>query len=189
MSASRAAVYGFETKCHPDQQLEAACLRMTPAEYVTALKRLGVGRFIVLRRRNYLRQLVSFEMGWRRGRWHVPAEETLEPQAVAIDVACCGVGGVKRPVVALFEQMDRVYRDTDNALGDQPTLRLWYEDHVEAHPREAYLRIAAYLGLTPIDPKPRYARTNPGSLSQVVTNHAEVEDALRGTPYAWMAME
>lgn len=180
--------YGFETKFHPAYHLGAAVLDMEPAELVERLERLGFENFIVLERRNYLRQQISEEVGRRRGRvWHQAAGSRPVLHPIVLDVDRVRFGGWRLPLIASFEERDRLYEIQKDLLRGTRHLWMTYEQDVRDDPRIGYRRIVELLGLRPQDDvRILRSRTNPFPLRKILQNFDEVSAALRGTSYEWM---
>lgn len=186
ITQSNAHVFGFETKCHPDQHLASDWVGMTIERYVESLRGMKFADFIILRRRNYLRQLVSFYVGRRRGRWHLEAGQAPSPTRVRIDALRCGIGQRPKPILDLFQGLDEAHRRISESIKGAGVLELVYEDDIESDPLIAYRKIADALALGPITPTIPLARINPFSLREMIANYDEVATELVGSPYEWM---
>lgn len=186
IARSQSRLFGFETKCHPDQHLAPDWIGLSIAAYIDSLYQLGFTDFILLQRRNYLRQLVSFYMGWQRGWWHLPAGEQAPLSRVVIDPAHCRIAQQQKPIRALFEELDETYQEIKQALQPQGFLALSYEDDIAADPTVAYRKVAARIGLRPIEPQIPFTQSNPFALHDVIANYDKIVAALVDTPYEWM---
>ena len=144
-------------------------------------------RFIVLRRRNYLRKIVSSLAARQRGQWFArpgtrpaPVQIALDPQRVCID-------GSAQPLLDYLQDWDAQFDQLDLALRESNPLALTYEDDIEASPLVAYRKVCAHLGLPDGAPEVRYTRTTDQPLEELLTTLPAVRQALRDSPYAWMA--
>lgn len=151
------------------------------------LEDAGFTHFVVLRRRNLLRKLVSSVIASHTGRYHRRVGEGA-PRAtpVAIDPAHVAIDGANQSLVDHLDSWVGQFELFEAALADRPYLMLTLEDHVSNDPLDAYQRTCGHLGLAPGRPKIVYQPTNPFDLRELITNHDEVADALRQTRHAWM---
>lgn len=178
--------YGFETKVHRLQHLGPEVLRLDTAEYVERLRELGFSRFIVLRRKNYLRQAVSAAVGQADERRHISKEEKGKIVRIDFDVERTPLMKSALPLLQRFEEFDALYDTLDRLLGDDEVLRLTYEDDIEQNPKVAYEKICSFLGLPSAPAEIELRKTNPYPLSDILLNYEEVAALLRGTEYEWM---
>ena len=176
--------FGCETKFY---HLRRA--RLPLAAFLDALDRLRFDRFLVVRRRNLLRKVVSSQVARASRRWHLPAGETAALHPVRIDPAAVPVEGETRPLLAIIEGYLADFRALDAALGGRPRLDLVFEDDIRPDPAAAGRRASDFLGLPPHPAAVRLAPTTPWPLGRVVENLDEVRAHLAGTPHAWMADE
>lgn len=178
-------IFGFETKYLSQQHLSHRCINMDLADYITLLRRLGTTRFIVLHRKNYLRYAVSARVGASTKKWHT-RQEAAAPEQVYLDVDHFWVGVRQQPLLELFNILDESYARVRRLLPGDDTLYLTYEDDILDDPKHAYTKVCRFLGLPEEDPAIGLRRTNPFSPRDIVVNFGEIEETLRGTPYAWM---
>ena len=179
--AQRCSYFGFETIV---TQFGTHCISLTIAEYVSLLRELGFGHFIVLTRTNLLRIVVSAIVATRSRTWHT-ASAPSAPTRVTIDPRQ-PYGPWAGSLTEILEYYQNFYAEFDVPLAETERLDLNYEADVEGDPAVGYLKICRFLD---IEPEPRdipLGRTNPFSIEEMVVNYAEVTDALRGTRFEWM---
>lgn len=176
--------YGFEVKFF---HLEHAQLPL--ATYVTQLREVGVTRFLVLRRKNYLRKIVSSMIASTTRQWHVGRGGEARKATITIDPARVPIDRNDRSLLQLLESYERGFRGLQALLRPGEVLHLTYEDDVQTDPAQAYAKSVAFLGLEPRPVKTQLGRTNPYPLRQLVENFDDVERALAGTPFEWMTRE
>jgi hypothetical protein len=175
--------YGFEVKF---QHLER--FKIGVPDFLQLLERHGCRHFVVLRRENLLRKVISSRVGSAIGRFHLT--ETPEvPTRVWIDPNRTKVDGVARPLIEALEMFDRQLAELDSLLEGRRHLALTYERDVASDPRVAARKICGFLGIPEGPMEVRYAKTNPWPLRQVIENYGEVRDCLRGTRFEWMLEE
>lgn len=172
--------YGCELKF-----FHARLVGMPLPALVDALFARGFDHFIVLRRRNTLRKVVSSVRLHSEKRSHRRKGEA-ELKRITLDVDDVRIDRDRKPLLAYLEDYERQFEALDRLLEGRDVLRLTYEEDVADDPTRAYRRCCGFLGLSPRPVEVAYGRTNPFPLSDIVVNLDEVEDALRGTPYEWM---
>lgn len=147
----------------------------------------GNCRFIVLRRKNYLRKIVSSLAARQRSQWFAKPGARLKPVRLEINPERVCIDGDAQPLIDYLQDWDAQFAQLDAALMSEGALPLTYEDDIEQDPRVAYRKVCAWLGLPPEAPEVRYARTTAEPLADIITTMAAVRTALSGTAYAWMA--
>lgn len=164
-----------------------ATLGMGIEDFVAMLKRLGYRRFVVLRRRNYLRMLLSTILGGERGRkYHFLPGEHVPETRIRLDPAITYFFSVSGPMHEVFGYMDGQYARLDAALAGEDVLQLTYEDDISEDPQVAYGRVCRWLGLAPVPAGVKLQKANPRSTQEVLENWEEMRGVLEGTRYAWM---
>ncbi len=183
------AYYGFETNAFLEEHLRSDILNLDAATYIGRLQDLGFRHFIILKRQNYLRFLISLYVGKKSKVWHVTAGEKFRSPTVRIDPEAVLFG--YRTDLELLEAMDRLddyYRVLENELDKRgiPYATLIYERDVEADPRLGLELIRKHIGLRPYRPKVVIRRQNPSPTRDLLENHEEIAKRLRGTRREWM---
>lgn len=173
--------YGLEIKFY-----HLRCFGIEMSTFVNGLEKLGVNRFILLERKNYLRKVVSSVVARKAHRYHLKQGSTPELIQVKIDPHDVDIDYDRKPLLELLLR----YRDDSRALqylmNGRPFLELSYEDDINVDPRRAYSRVCEFLGLPPTPVIIRYVRTTPYPLRDVIVNFSEVEIALAGSEFSWM---
>jgi len=158
------------------------------AGYIDLMSDLGIGKAIVLRRRNLLRRVVSTQIAVKRGafqRRSYDAAPVLPQITLELDRLWLGDA---HDIVTLF---DRIGDEYDQLFGwlDKRGIactEIVYEDHIEQDPQVGYGRICAFMGLRPGRPEVPLARINTASLRDVLLNFDAVHERLAPTRHAWM---
>lgn len=184
MSRAGRKWYGFEVKFF---HLDHAHLALE--DYVSQLREVGVTRFLILRRRNYLRKIVSSMIASTTKQWHVGSGGAARRATITLDPARVPIDRSDRSLLQLLESYERGFSSLDALLQPGEALHLTYEDDVQTDPARAYAKSVAFLGLQPRSVKTQLGRTNPYPLRQLVGNFEDVERALAGTPFEWMTRE
>lgn len=174
--------FGLETKFY---HLRRAGLGLEA--FLERLDGLGFDRFLVVRRRNLLRKVVSSQVARASRRWHLPAGQRAVLQTVRIDPERVPIEGGHRPLLDIIERYLEDFRRLDGALGNRQRLDLVFEDDIRPDPGSACRRALDFLGLPPHPTEVRLAPTTPWPLGQIVENLDEVRACLAGSPHAWMA--
>ena len=158
----------------------------TLESYIDGLETLGVNRFVSLRRRNYLRQVISGRNGGRRGDFHIAAGTErralppleLDPDNPIVDL-------YSGSLVEVFAQWDRHYTNLEDLLAGR-LVELIFEDDIAPDPLRAYTTVAEALGLAPFEPGVRLQRSNPEPTHTLLANPDDIRRHLAGTGYEWM---
>jgi hypothetical protein len=181
MHRRNAAAYGFETIF--TAHLGARGIDLDLDAYLAVLRGLGFGHFVVLERRNVLRQFASGRVARASGTWHSQAAAD-SPRRARVRVASPRPGIVD--LKGRIDERQAQYRDLIARLGEDRHLHLVYEDDIEADPRVAYEKLCRFLGLEPRPVEVPLRRTTPFPLAEVIENWEEVRAHLTGTPHEWM---
>jgi LPS sulfotransferase NodH len=184
IAASPKPVYGFEVKF-----FHLRVLGVTLTRYLDALQGINVTRFIVLRRRNTLRKVVSSLVAQQTGAYRVPAGSRPSRKKVEVNVERLVIDADAKPLLAFLEDYERAFDGIEKRLADRQSLTLVYEDDILLDPVSGYRSVCAFLGLAPAEAQVKAGRNNPFPLDQIVSNIDQVRSALAGTPFAWMAQD
>lgn len=177
--------YGFEVKF--EDHLDPRWLGLSFARYVERIDPIGVTHWILLERKNHLRQVVSVLQAEARGGHHNVGGKASKLQKITIPIdAVVFFQAPARPLASVLESLDAAYREAERLLAGRPLLHLTYEDDISADPRNAYERVCSFLDIQPGPADVTHKKTNPFPIADSVENWPEVEQALAGTPYAWM---
>lgn len=182
----RSRVFGFETKF---QHLDENGLNVGLNEYLEGLQQLGFNKFILLERKNYLRQAISVARGQLTKTWHVSySDEKPEFPVFELDVSKVGLGGHNRQLIDCFEFLQDSYENAEQALRSMKNdfLRLSYEDDLELNAGMGLKKTLSFLGVKQIEPSFSLRRLDSRPVSQMISNWKQVFEQLRGTPFEWM---
>jgi hypothetical protein len=177
--------YGFETKYMPSTHLSEDCIGMSLEDYVSLLRNLGFSKFIVLHRKNYLRRIISGEVGRQKGQWH-STQKVKNSTLVQLDINAIRYGNSSHNLLDLFHSFDENYHFLENMMSKENTLFLIYEEDILENPIKAYSKVCNFLGIAPISSEISLKRTNPFSCQEMVYNFDEVRTLLENTSYSWM---
>jgi hypothetical protein len=136
-------------------------------------------RVIHLRRRNLLKQYVSYIlMGRRRERRWLP-NTTVPVAPVRIHVS-------PQQAMQFFRRMQELYPRFAARFHDHDVLPLVYEDMIDAQQirTDVALELCDFLEVSRRPLTTPYVKINPESLRDIVTNYDELAAALRGTQFA-----
>jgi hypothetical protein len=147
---------------------------------------VGFDKFIVLRRENTLRKIVSSVVLHEIGRTHVSQGASTQPHSVRIDVGGVRIDRDRKPLIEYLEDYADRFTELDRLLGPREVLRLTYEEHIAEDPVCGYREVCRFLGTEPESVRISYAKTNPFPLSEIVINLDDVARVLRGTRFEWM---
>ena len=178
-------IYGFETKYLPHQHLSHKCINMDIEDYILFLREINFSKFIVIQRKNYLRRVISAEVGRQTNRWHSQKDVT-SPVKVTININYFVEGVYQGPILELFRIRDENFNRLKKLLSHDDALFLTYENDILDNPKVAYRKICDFIGVSDETPKIKLRRTNPFNYENLITNYAEVRAALIDTKYSWM---
>lgn len=157
--------------------------------FLDELRGVGAGEchFIVLRRRNYLRKIVSSLAARQRGQWFARPGIPVPPVRLDVNPDRVCIDGDAQPLLDYLRDWDAQFDQLDAELAGTGALSLSYEDDIEQDPLVAYRKVCRHLGLEPGAPEVHFNRTTPEPLAEIVTTLPAVRKALAGTGYEWMA--
>jgi len=187
MNASGSKYYGFEFKPLPDQHLSFVDLSLD--EVLSAFSAAGVSHYIILKRRNALRRMISQYVGAATGIRHLSTGQSIKKKKVRIDVESAGFGDVwtPKPLLTCLEEIEDLYQTLERRLANEKCLILEYESDIgKDGPQVAFRRTCEFLGLPSMDVSPSLVRTNPYAVAELLENYEDVASALRGTKFEWM---
>jgi len=181
LSRSGRRWFGFDAKFHQFMQGGSSI-----EQYVSDLSHVGVTKFISLRRRNYLRKVVSSKLGRSRGWYHTREPPKEDGRKVRIDVASVHVDTVETSLLEHFQRWELRYESLERVVPADRLLCLEYEADIESNPLRAYDKIVKFLELKPWVPQVTTHRVNPQPVADLIVNFEEVRGALAGTTHEWM---
>jgi hypothetical protein len=173
--------YGFEAKFY-----HVTCNGQTLPSFVSQLEELGFTHFLVLERRHFLRKVVSSLIAEQTQQFHLAREQKPQATPVHVDPERLEVDGNCRPMLEYFEEWESQFLMLKALLRARSSLWLDYKEDILQQPLAAYRRCCEFLEISPYRASVRLARTNPFSLSELVSNWREVVAALAETRYKWM---
>jgi len=181
MSGTYRKYYGFEVKFY-----HLNILGENLHDYIQSVKNMGVDKFVVLKRKNFLRVIVSYLVAQQTKLWHITSDEISELAAINICIEKVCIDKEEKPLLEFLEEYDLKFQELENILNHVKTIKLSYEEHLYNDPIIAYHLVCDFLGLTYEKPVVRHQKVTPFRLSEVISNFNELERYLDGTPYAWM---
>ena len=186
MHNSRSEIYCFATKFMPEQHLWEECINMNLEEYISLLNDMKIKDFILITRKNYLRQVISVLVGRMKKEWH-SQKNTKKVTKVFINVDSYDAGyDLSLPLIDYFKRIDRQYDLLNEIVGSDKILKLAYEDDIEKDPHIAYNKVCSFLNVKNEKPQIKLKKTNPFDLKDMIENYEEVEKTIKGTKYEWM---
>jgi len=185
-SISGARFYGFEFKILFDQY--PAILGTTTQAFLETCKDIGVTHYILLKRSNTLRHVVSHYASRHRGNWHVSNSKQVQPHQFGIDIDSVTTGSSPgRKLEDYLQQVDDTHSEVRAILEGEGILEIEYESDIDAAGAEnAYRKVCKYFDIAPVEVKIKNRRVNPFNLVDTVLNYRDIEDRLRGTKFEWM---
>ncbi len=173
--------YGFEVKF-----FHLRILDISLEDYIERLSRLGFTRFVVLKRRNYLRKIVSSLIAHERNQYFLQDAAQVKLHQVYVDVDQIRIDRDQKSLISFLQTYEQHFKALDHLLESKQTLHLVYEDDILPDPLLGYRRVCDFLNVDHQEVHINFVRTNPFKLSELVTNFADVERVLSGTTFEWM---
>lgn len=185
MSWSHKDYYGFETKFTEHEHLRKELVNMDVINYLSTLSDLGFKKFILLKRKNYLKQIISLIAAKQTLEFHTKTEKE-KAVAIKIDPQKVWFGNKSFNLIELFENFDNAYEELESLLKQKDALFLNYENDILEDPLVAYKKVCDYLGIKDNNPTVIHKRTNPFELRDLIENYDEIYNILQPTKYSWM---
>ncbi|MBK9332794.1 MAG: FkbM family methyltransferase [Ignavibacteria bacterium] len=177
--------YGFETKFTEEEHLRKELANMNILNYLSALSDLDYDKFILLKRKNYLKQIISLIAAKQTKTFHTTTE-MKEANKVKIDPKKVWFGNKTFTLVELFEYFDKEYKVLENLISQKNSLSLTYEDDILENPLVAFNKVCNFLGIHSNDPSIIHKRTNPFAVNKLIENIEKITKVIKPTKYAWM---
>lgn len=184
MREARNRMFGFETKFLEEHHLKVIGLDLD--RYVDTLSELGFDRYIVLKRRNILRRLISGVVLRNTGQFHIRADQERQKRRFRLDLHRIPLGARHLDLVEAIRMIEDGHERLDRALAGKRVCELTYEDHISDDPFVAYRKVMAFMGLEPGKPDILLRKTNPDPLEEMIENYDELRAVIEKTPYRWM---
>jgi hypothetical protein len=179
---AKSRVFGFEIKGHPTQHPDN--IGETLPGTIAGAHRFGCRHFILLTRDHILRRYVSYLTGSKRQKWNYTQDQVPDEVKVRVPIAS---SSEQLGVLEFIERFDGIVERWKELIPDDcKTLELEYARDILGNPRDAYFRVAEWVGLDEFAPTVNIRKGGTEPLEAVVTNWDEVCEVLGDTPYAWM---
>jgi LPS sulfotransferase NodH len=186
IAVSPAPVFGFECKF---QHLDSNGLDLAFEQFVDQLLILGFNRFIVLNRKNYLRQAISVARGQATRNWHLPIKQATPPtNRIYLNLHEIGLGGQNRSLLDCFRHLESQYATADNILSAKhcSLLNVCYEEDLQQDPLVGYRKTVDFLSMHQEQPVISLQQIGGKPIHSMVENFEEIQTTLRGTEFEWM---
>jgi hypothetical protein len=184
MRAAGPRIFGFELKFLNELHLQVIGLDLENC--IDALSRLGFDQYVVLKRRNVLRRLVSGFVHREGGQLHVRVGQEPQKMRFHLDLHRFPFNENFYDIVDAIKLIEESHEHLSRALTDKNVCELNYEDHISDDPLVAYHKLMAFFQLEPAEPKILFRKTNPYPLEDIIENFDELCARLENTPYKWM---
>lgn len=130
-------------------------------------------RIIHLKRRNYLRSLLSLKRANLTDQWVNVNGRPGREVTLSLNTAKC---------LQAFENMHRQELEADWLFRKSRLIDVYYEDLVK-NQHEEIMRVQRFLGLPVMSLKPSLYKTTLEPLSKAIINYTEMKRAAHGTPW------
>jgi hypothetical protein len=149
----------------------------------------GFDRFVVLKRRNHLRRMVSHCVAEVTQQYHVEKGSVADLQPIVLDPGSIRVGEKRQSLLAWFREFDDAYARLGSLLARHPHCEVVYEEDLESDPRIGFRKVCAFLGIEPGQVEVLFSRTNPFSLAEILVNYDAIRELIERAGYASMLVE
>lgn len=177
--------FGCDIKYLPEQHLRPELANKSPVEFVELLDNLGFNRFILLDRKNYLRQAVSTVIGGITGVW-TSNDPAPKKTTAHIDPKRFVSYQKEMPLLDFFHSLSDTHSKFRSILQGRNILELNYETDILKDPLISYRKTCEFLEIEPIIVSVRLSKINPYPISGLIENFDEIVETLSGTEYEWM---
>ena len=185
VDSCRGSVYGFETKFK--HIWEPHVLKLSTEEFFQAMDQIGIDHWIVLKRSNYLRMMLSLMRGMATESWHASKGDRNEAGNITVDLENASIGlGVSRPVLEQFQCVDESFEEIAGFFENRKVMHLEYEGDIFEDPRKAYGKICEFLNMKTLAIEPTLQKSAFKPIRDLVSNYEEISSLLQNTKYAWM---
>lgn len=187
-SRTKEIVYGFETKAIREVHLGIEFLNIDFSLYLDVLTKYGFTKFIILKRKNILKQLLSIERAIQNKKFHYHKGEKKIKTKLHFNPKTAVYGDYKGDIINIFEKLEKQYEVIENELKRRNLdyLVINYEDHIEKNPIDAYTKICDFINVANSDVEVKQFKIGKSSLLDEISNPEEITNHLEDTPYAWM---
>ena len=179
--------YGCEVKLISHPHLDNSQISLP--DFFNGLKKTGFNYYIILERKNKLRQLVSNAIAIQKGKWHNRKDESSKKEKVFVDFHALTQNKYES-FVDFVLHVEETYATLNELLKGEKVLKLTYEDDILNDPFVAYNKVLDFL-----DVKNRneisinFKKTNPYLLTDNIINYNELKEMVKNTKYEWMLYE
>jgi LPS sulfotransferase NodH len=149
----------------------------------------GFDRFVVLKRRNHLRRMVSHCVAEVTKQYHVAKGSVAELRPIVLDLDSIRVGEKRQSLLAWFREFDDAYARLGSLLAPHPHCEVVYEDDLKRDPRIGYRKVCTFLGVEAGEVEVLFSPTNPFSLKEILVNYEAVRESIEKEGYASMLAE
>lgn len=168
----------------PEEHLRYELLNMSYNEFLETLLNSCIHNDIIIKRQNYLRQVLSRKLAQQWKKYHFKTNEKPDTIQINIEVHNFGFGTSKGELVDLFKRFDQYYQEMESKTKNP--LILTYEEDIELDAYVDYNKIKEYLNLIKERPNIILSKSNIFKNEDVNENYNEVKKYFSGTPYEWM---
>lgn len=170
----RVPVWGFEMKKKHFEDIG-----IDISSFVSRMKSMQYKHFIILKRENYLNQIISDLVGKKMGFWNTNKE--VVPPVVTVPVFKGNKILTKR-----FGERDVFYETIENELHNEEILNITYEKDIRENPKRAFEKIVNFMGIDMLDVEVKMKKINNRTIENKLSNYDEICEHLKGTDYEWM---
>lgn len=180
--------FGFETRPHEAYDLSSRKANMKAEKYIDKLKRMGIKKFIILKRKNYLKQIISGVKARKSNNFYIKDRKERDRigRKIELNTEKVPMGDKHKNILKRFEEQEEMYCLCNKIIENDKKLNLYYEKDIRENPKIAYEKVCNFIGVTAESVSVDLKKQNPYTARQMVKNWSEVEEKLKDTKYEWM---
>jgi hypothetical protein len=167
-------------------------LGMEEKKLINFLEKLGYKKYIILKRKNYLRKKISEIVSERIEKMNTKKDVKTPKVRVPIKMGKWDVPKKTEKIETIvdhFKMLDRFYVNLENILEKKEVIRIEYERDIKSNPKIASRKMLNMIGLKEHESKVETKKMNKKPLKDSISNFEEVKRSLSGTKYEWMIHE
>lgn len=168
-------VFGIEIKKKHFEDV-----KMSINDIISDLEHLGYKKYIILKRKNYLKREVSRIVGNKMEGWNF--KEEVDPPKVEVPI----INRDGKTITDYFRETDSFYKTLEKNIERENTLKISYERDIKENPKVAFEKITKLVGIKSVKTKISTKKINKKPLEERISNFEEVKSVLEKTKYEWM---
>ena len=131
-------------------------------------------KIIHLKRKNYMKSHLSWEIAQRQRRWQIRKGDSVNLSPIHMDYNECA---------RKFKKISENEKKYDDYFEQNQKIDIFYKD-LYGDQQSTMERVQSFLGLDPVPLRSNLEKIVTKPISEVIANYRELKDKFRGTPWA-----